>query len=83
MGICPVIYLWPDHEETIANDETGEDVKTATLLQCTEMSDLVTLRICPVKSFNHADLSNEETIENDENWEDDKLATTEASETEK
>ena len=46
------------------------------------MSDLVTLGICPVKSFDHADLSNEETIENDETEEYDKLATTEASESE-
>ena len=36
--------------------------------------------ICPVKSFDHADLSNEETTENDETGEDDQLATTEASE---
>ena len=52
------------------------------LLKCTEMSDLMTLGICPVKSFDHADLSNEETIENDETGEDDKLVTTEVSESE-
>ena len=52
------------------------------LLKCTEMSDLMTLGICPVKSFDHADLSNEETIENDETREDDELATTEDSESE-
>ena len=46
------------------------------------MSDLVTLGICPIKSFVHADLSKEETIEYDETGEDDKLATTEASESE-
>ena len=42
----------------------------------------MTLGICPVKSFDHADLSNEEAIENDETGEDYKLATTEASESE-
>ena len=46
------------------------------------MSDLVTLGICPVISFDHTDLSNEETIENNDTGEDDKLATTEASESE-
>ena len=53
------------------------------LKSITELSDLVTMGICPVKSFDHADLSNEETISNDETGEDDETATTKALKREK
>ena len=39
----------------------------------------MTIGICPVKSVDHAEVSNEETIETDKTGEDDKLAATEAS----
>ena len=55
-------------------------VEELNLKSITELSDLMTMGIYQVKSFDHADMSNEETITNDETGEDDKTATTEASE---